>query len=375
MKPGESISATLSHQQAAARFWDAVVIGAGPAGSMAARALAMHGRSVLLVDKACFPRDKVCGCCLSGAALDTLKQAGLASLISSLRALPLDTVEIRSGTAHAVLPSRGLCVSRSRLDAALIREAIAQGAAFLPATTARVSERGVLLGVSVDPPAVQATTILVSDGLCGTALVIDPPQVEDRARIGLSTIIPGAFPDGRVVLACDGHGYVGAVRLETGLLNIAAALDPAFLRARGSPGAAVSAILLRSGLDYPAELISARWHGTGALTRTRHTLFRPGLVVLGDAAGYVEPFTGEGIGWALASGQECGDLVAQGNAHLWPALHRRLIGRRQRLCRAIAAILRRPRLARAAVRAAGLLPLAAHLPVSRVHRPLLGAAR
>ena len=59
----------------ATHTWDAVVVGAGPAGSMAALGLARAGAAVLLVDRATFPRPKVCGCCLNGAALAALRSA------------------------------------------------------------------------------------------------------------------------------------------------------------------------------------------------------------------------------------------------------------------------------------------------------------
>ena len=75
-----SLSATLPIGAATSELWDAVVIGAGPAGSMTARELARLGRKVLLVDKAAFPRGKVCGCCLSGSALTTLRSVGLGGL-------------------------------------------------------------------------------------------------------------------------------------------------------------------------------------------------------------------------------------------------------------------------------------------------------
>ncbi len=70
----------------ASRLWDVVVIGAGPAGAVSALLLAREGKKVLLVDKAVFPRSKVCGSCLSSKTLDYLNQAGLGDLPSSLNA-------------------------------------------------------------------------------------------------------------------------------------------------------------------------------------------------------------------------------------------------------------------------------------------------
>jgi flavin-dependent dehydrogenase len=75
----QPIAATLTLPESARCRWDIDVIGAGPAGAVAARQLARHDFDVLLVDKLPFPRDKVCGCCVNAAALRVLRRAGLGS--------------------------------------------------------------------------------------------------------------------------------------------------------------------------------------------------------------------------------------------------------------------------------------------------------
>src|SRR5215212_4439345 len=74
----QSISPTIHQDGVRTELWDAVVIGAGVAGSIAAYQLARSGARVLLVDRATFPRDKVCGCCLNAHALRALEECGLA---------------------------------------------------------------------------------------------------------------------------------------------------------------------------------------------------------------------------------------------------------------------------------------------------------
>lgn len=81
--------ATLEVGEAGRRIWDAIVVGAGPAGALAARELARWHCSVLLVDKAVFPRSKVCGCCLNGRALAVLREADLGHLPATLGAVQL----------------------------------------------------------------------------------------------------------------------------------------------------------------------------------------------------------------------------------------------------------------------------------------------
>ena len=121
--------------------WDGIVIGAGPAGAMAARQLALAGRRVLLVEKKHFPRWKICGACLNGQALAALRSAGLGSLVTRLGGIGLDEFHVgfRGRTARLAMPE-GVALSRSRLDAALVEAAIAAGARFLDETHAVVGE-------------------------------------------------------------------------------------------------------------------------------------------------------------------------------------------------------------------------------------------
>src|SRR5690242_12505527 len=102
-----TMAATLDPVQAEARRWDAVVVGAGPAGSVAARELARRGASVLLVDRAAFPRRKVCGSCLNLRALATLAEVGLGGLAGGLGALPLRGLSLAARGLRAWLPLPG----------------------------------------------------------------------------------------------------------------------------------------------------------------------------------------------------------------------------------------------------------------------------
>src|SRR5262245_35586011 len=115
--------------------WDAVVVGAGPAGSVTARELARGGARVLLVDKATFPRPKVCGCCLNRATLAALDAVGLGHVPSRCGAVPLDRVKLAAGrlSAEVRLPG-GVAVSREAFDAALVEEAVKVGVTFHPNT-------------------------------------------------------------------------------------------------------------------------------------------------------------------------------------------------------------------------------------------------
>src|SRR5262249_23420797 len=140
LEPCMTISATLTLEEAGARPWDVLVVGAGPAGALAAHGLARRGLAVLLVDKAGFPRWKVCGGSLHVAALATLEQAGLGELVGQSGAVSLADVRVAAGRRHAILPlPGGAALSREALDAALVRAALAVGSHFLPETQAKTT--------------------------------------------------------------------------------------------------------------------------------------------------------------------------------------------------------------------------------------------
>ena len=111
------------------------------------------------------------------------------------------------------------------------------------------------------------------------------------------------------------------------------------------------------------ERIHRGWKGTPPLTRRLSSLGEERLFLVGDAAGYVEPFTGEGMGWALWGALALAPLVYDGVrrwddalVHQWAQVHRRRIRRGQRVCRMVAWGLRRPWMARTAVRVLGAAP-------------------
>ncbi len=343
---------------------------------MAACQIARLGKSVLLIDKSSFPREKVCGCCASAAALQTLASAGVA-LPPDVGSVPLKSMRLAAGGFVADLPlPLGRTISRSDLDMHLVKSAIASGVAFLPETSARsVTDSGEFRTIAAGSSQLRAKVLLVAQGLHGQLLRHDPSlRVRSDARIGVATTLNGphgGYDRETVYMACGLDGYVGLVRFADGLLHIAAALDPAATH-RDGIGATARRIIQRGGLTPPLDLESAAWKGTPPLTRTRGQIAAHRLFVLGDAAGYVEPFTGEGIAWALASGRAIVPLAAAGIQQWsqrfidqWTAIQHRLVRRRQLICRIVSQALRHPRLT--AIGVAGLCRLPAlSTPVTRM---------
>ena len=307
----ERLVPTLSLPEAARTTWDAVVAGAGPAGSVTAYLLARRGCSVLLADKADFPRDKVCGSCLNAAALRTLEVVGLGHLPRALGAVRLNQMRIRAGGSGATLPlPAGAAISRRALDAALVRAAIEAGAAFLPRTEAAlVTDASTLrttdLRSGEQSATVSARCVVAADGLGGgflEGLESMAPNIARHAPLGVGALVEDAaecYPAGTIHMGCTQSGYAGIVRLKDGRVDVAAALDRGTAQKAGGAAAAVAAILEQSGLPRPSGLADASFRGTPYLTRTRRNVAAWGVIAIGDAAGYVEPFTGEGMAWAL----------------------------------------------------------------------------
>ena len=340
--------------------WDVVVVGAGPAGALAALELARQGVRLLLLEKQAFPRWKVCGCCLNAQAQAVLAAAGVGQLIEAQGGVPLRQLQLghRGQRASLALPD-GRALSRERFDQALVEAAIAAGASFRARTTAHLGPADTT-GRSVtirergkrQPQMVRAKVVLVAAGLahrCIPASEAGAGIIQRHSRIGAGCVLPdaAAYPAGSIHMAIGREGYVGLVRREDGQLNLAAAFDRQALGANAA--GAARAVLTSAGFPIPAGLEQARWQVTPALSRRAAVVAGERFLVLGDAAGYVEPFTGEGMAWALTAGAAAASLVLAGLEGWSPALELRWerelrlrIGHRQRLCRGLALLLRQP---------------------------------
>lgn len=348
--------------------WDAIVIGAGPAGALSAYLLAKKFARVLLVDKGVFPRTKVCGCCINSAAAQILESHSLRYILEENGAIALSSLKLFDGNRAATvsLPG-GFALSRSAFDMALAHASVRQGATFLQETSALVLEatpngRTVQLQTGTNTSLTEAKVVLVADGIGGHSLnqLTELDFVTDaNSRYGCGTIIesaPDFYEAGKIYMACSPGGYVGLVRLEDGRVDIAAALDRQFSRIHSGPASASVNILESSRLPVPDLLRTAQWAGTETLTRRRKQIAAERLFILGDACGYAEPFTGEGIAWALASATALAELAASSIAQWSPSLisawqhkHKQMLQFRQDRSILIAHALRKDTIRRLAI--------------------------
>ena len=341
--------------------FDVAILGAGPAGSCAAIAAARTGARVLLIDRAQFPRDKVCGCCLAPAGVETLRAIDAGHVLDG--AIELRSVRLACATRELTLRrNAGVAIGRDALDSRLIDEARRCGVDVRLGTPGRVLGRDVgrdVVEIARGDERICARVAIAADGLSGTSLDGNADftwRIARTSRIGFgATIAAGAIAcgEGEILMRVARGGYIGAVELPSGAIDVAAAIDPARLRQFASVADCARDWLGARVLD-PSAITNARWKGTPLLTRRRACVAADGILVAGDAAGYIEPFTGEGMSWAIATGAAAGVVAAQiarGEASwtMWPALYASIVGRSRTRCRVIALLLRSPMLVRALI--------------------------
>jgi flavin-dependent dehydrogenase len=157
------------------------------------------------------------------------------------------------------------------------------------------------------------------------------------------------------------------------LLNLAGALDPRWLHRVGSPADAFGEVLAGVGWPIPGKLAMVRFQGTPSLNTYRSPVAVERVLLIGDAAGYLEPFTGEGMAWALLGGRaaaalacsvldsdDCGEMTAR-----WQGTYKAVVAKRQGICGMITRWLRRPLLVHLGVRILAVAPI--------LSRPLINA--
>ena len=385
----------ISGSDAADRKWDVIVIGAGPAGLLAARLLAQRQRSVLLIEAKSFPRYKVCGGCLNAHALAILAEAGLGHLPHDAGGVPIDALEVCCGgrSARFALPG-GLSLSRSLFDQRLLEAALEVGVRLVSQSTATVEQsrdgpwRIVTAQQRQSTARLAARVVVCADGLLRSAVRQFPElasRVAPQSRLGIGAFLTSAeiseaararIATGMITMVVGSMGYVGLARAESNGLSVAAAISPEGLKATGSPAAAVARILTEAGLPFPDPSGLGEWHGTPLLTSRARRVAAAQLFVLGDAAGYVEPFTGEGMAAALDGAWLAAPLIDRAVdgwddslSRAWETTYHRAIRRRQWICRGLTTLARRPLLVRGALPLIARFPAAARLLISRVHRP------
>jgi geranylgeranyl reductase family protein len=284
--------------------WDVVVVGAGPAGSTAARLAAADGARTLLIDRATFPRYKTCGGGLIGTSLSLLPPAAAATIETRVN----EVVFTRHGTdpVRVVRDAPFLALTRREtFDAALLAEAQAAGAVFAGGATLReivAEDDGVRLVTSAGDAI--ARCVIGADGV-GGRVGRYVGVVPERIDLGLEDEIAAS---GAVAVLLDWGPGAGSYAWTF-------PKDPVdtvgVIEAKGH--ADRTRAYLADWRAQQADPDAATVHSSGHLTQWRRAdspLRRGRVLVAGDAAGLLEPWTREGLSFALRSGAMAGRAAA-----------------------------------------------------------------
>jgi geranylgeranyl reductase family protein len=329
---------------------DVLVVGAGPGGSATAYHLASHGADVLLVDKAIFPREKVCGDGLTPRGVRALERMGVDPLepgftrVDRLRTYGVKgTVVDLPWPELEAFPSFGVVRTRLDLDDLLATRAEKAGARFLQgalATSPLRDEAGWVTGGVIkengDATEVRARFVVAADGASSRFAGQVGVSRDDTRPMGIAArrYYRTARPQEPVLEAfvnisdpaTDGvmAGYGWIFPLGDGVVNVGAGLLNTFTRFKEVSASKLLDVFLA---DLPEEwgineenAASPVLSGPIPMGMNRRPLAVPGMLVVGDAGGLVNPFNGEGIAYAMETGELAAELITDALARNRPAV-------------------------------------------------------
>ena len=306
--------------------YDVIVVGGGPAGAATATYLAQAGRSVLLLERATFPRDKPCGEFLSPPVRGLLDELGAypAVLAAGARPVPGARIHCANGQTfagqYAGGRQSGLSIERMVFDQLLFENARAAGVNACEGVAVRgvLRERGRITGVQTDAGAFRAPVTVGADG--GRSRVAREMGVV-RPLLGLQKIaLVGHYAD--VPLETDHpvemHLHISGAVCGFGpgpgaTADVTLVVDETEARclAAAGPAAYYDAVLSRfPEISQRLRLAQrTRLATCGTFGHTTRTPIADGSLLVGDAATFIDPFTGEGVYFALRGAQMASETV------------------------------------------------------------------
>jgi len=282
--------------------YDAIVVGAGPAGSVCATHLAQAGRRVLLLDRAKFPRHKICGDCLNPSVWPILDRLDLRDRLLALPYTVVREVSYHGASTELRFPvpdSREIVVKRRDLDALLAQRAVEAGVEFRDGIA--VQNLAGNWTVGTDAGSFHAPLLIAADGRNSTIARFAgrlPASSRERTAIQCHCPRPAWHGDSVRMLFYAG-GYGGTVRVNDDEINLCLVAEPRDL----------ATVRARAEQDFDLAA-GTEWRTIAPITRCdAHDIASAGLFLVGDAARVVEPFTGEGIYYAMRSGELAAEAI------------------------------------------------------------------
>ncbi len=289
--------------------FDVAIIGGGPAGSSCGAFCAMAGLQSLVLDREKFPREKVCGDCLNPSCWPVLERLELADRVRDLPHSKLCSVAFIAIDGREVivdLPSGAKCeisVKRSLFDDLLLRRARELGANVHEQTTVTGLSRNDHWNIeTASGEFFQARILIGADGRNSTVAHLCnllPRPARERVALQAHIPLPRDFGN-RIVLQFLREGYSGQASVNETQLNLCLVGTP--------PTISKLRRWAESQFQLPAD---QGWRTITPLTRSPIPSAHENLFFVGDAARVVEPFTGEGIYYALRSGELAAKAAAK----------------------------------------------------------------
>ena len=358
---------------------DVLVVGGGPGGAAAAYYLARQGLDVTVVDKSSFPREKVCGDGLTPRSVAALLHMGIDTddprfeRVKGLRVYSRRDVIELPWPELSSWPDYGLVMPRDEFDHLLIQRALKAGARLQERTEAvePTLRGGWVTGARVrpaqekdaEPTEIRARFTIAADGAASRFARTTGVRRDESRPLGIAArryyrtaYHPGPWFESWLDLwegdlLLPGYGWLfpvagGRINLGAGLLNT----FKGFKQISAQRLFDAFAAMLPDRWEISAEAAEGKLlSGPLPMGLNRVPLVVPGMMLIGDAAGAVNPFNGEGIAYAMETGEVAADLVHEslvkdrpGIAMMYPAVLRERYGDYFRIGRGFAKIIGRP---------------------------------
>jgi len=328
---------------------DAIIVGGGPAGATAAILLAQSGWRIAVVEKAVFPRRKVCGEFISAATWPLLRELGIADALSASAGPAVRRVGVFAATARLTAPIAARCedaiesgraIGREILDTVLLDRAREAGAevwqpwhlgafaANADGYACRIEEQGGGRTRALHAPIVIAAHGSWESGPLPTQNFRKPPCASDLLAFK-ARFLGGELPEGLMPLIGFAGGYGGMVRSGDGRVSLSCCIRRDYLEScrrqwpQRRAGAAVLAYISGECAGVAAALSAATldgaWLAAGPIQPGIRGFGRDGVFTVGNAAAEAHPIIAEGISMAIQSASLlCEQLLARRGAALTP---------------------------------------------------------